>query len=116
MNFRLGGNHGAAARGNVTSRRRFLAASAACGLSPCASLPRLAAAVPARMLTIAFGWVPNSEYADIFVGMEKQYFASAGISLNYLGGGPNAPVSLVPLAAGQADIAGTSWLQLLDAQ
>src|SRR5262249_1751583 len=40
----------------------------------------------------------------------------AGLTIKYLGGGPNAPVSLVTLAAGQADIAGTSWLQLLDAQ
>lgn len=69
-----------------------------------------------RSLTIAFGWVPNSEYADIFVGMEKGYFAKAGLAIKYLGGGPNAPVSLVSLAAGQADIAGTSWLQLLDAE
>jgi len=69
-----------------------------------------------RLLTISFGWVPNTEYADIFVGMENQHFAQAGLSIKYLSGGPNAPVSLVTLAAGQADIAGTSWLQLLDAQ
>jgi ABC-type nitrate/sulfonate/bicarbonate transport system substrate-binding protein len=96
------------------SRRHFLASSVACGITAFAS-PRLAAAESSRSLTIAFGWVPNSEYADIFVAMEKQYFAHAGLSVKYLGGGPNAPVSLVTLAAGQADIAGTSWLQLLDA-
>ncbi|MGH9701098.1 MAG: ABC transporter substrate-binding protein, partial [Candidatus Acidiferrales bacterium] len=69
-----------------------------------------------RSLTIAFGWVPNCEYADVFVGMEKQHFADAGLSIKYFGGGPNAPVSLVLLAAGQADIVGTSWLQVLDAE
>jgi ABC-type nitrate/sulfonate/bicarbonate transport system substrate-binding protein len=69
-----------------------------------------------KLLTISFGWVPNAEYADIFVGMENQHFAHAGLTIQYIGGGPNAPVSLVTLAAGQADIALTSWLQLLDAQ
>ncbi len=37
----------------------------------------LDAAAPNRLLTMAFGWVPNSEYADIFVAMEKQHFADA---------------------------------------
>ena len=97
------------------NRRQFLAGSLTCGLAAFTSA-RLEAANSARTLTIAFGWVPNSEYADIFVGMEKGHFAQAGLSIKYLGGGPNAPVSLVSLAAGQADIAGTSWLQLLDAE
>jgi ABC-type nitrate/sulfonate/bicarbonate transport system substrate-binding protein len=96
-------------------RRRFLAGGAACGLMACAGMPILRAADAGRPLTIVFGWVPNTEYADIFVGMENQHFANAGLSIKYIGGGPNAPVSLVTLAAGQADIAGTSWLQLLDA-
>ncbi|HXM13451.1 MAG TPA: ABC transporter substrate-binding protein [Terriglobales bacterium] len=97
------------------TRRHFLTGSAACGLATL-TRRRLAVADSTRLLTIAFGWVPNAEYADIFVGMEKQHFANAGLSIKYLGGGPNAPVSLVTLAAGQADIAGTSWLQLLDAE
>jgi ABC-type nitrate/sulfonate/bicarbonate transport system substrate-binding protein len=97
------------------TRRHFLTGSAACGLATLTNR-RLAVADSTRLLTIAFGWVPNAEYADIFVGMEKQHFANAGLSIKYLGGGPNAPVSLVTLAAGQADIAGTSWLQLLDAE
>ncbi len=97
------------------NRRQFLAGSLTCGLAAFTSA-RLEAADSARQLTIAFGWVPNSEYADIFVAMEKGHFANAGLSIKYLGGGPNAPVSLVSLAAGQADIAGTSWLQLLDAE
>ncbi|MGA8274203.1 MAG: ABC transporter substrate-binding protein [Candidatus Sulfotelmatobacter sp.] len=97
------------------TRRHFLGGSLACGLAAFAGT-RVEAADSARSLTIAFGWVPNSEYADIFVGMEKGYFAKAGLSVKYLGGGPNAPVSLVTLAAGQVDIAGTSWLQLLDAE
>jgi ABC-type nitrate/sulfonate/bicarbonate transport system substrate-binding protein len=100
---------------DLCDRRSFLVGGAACGLAACAGIPILRAAETGRLLTIAIGWVPNAEYADIFVGMEKQYFAKAGLSIKYFGGGPNAPVSLVTLAAGQADIAGTSWLQLLDA-
>ena len=99
----------------LRDRRKFLAGGAACGLMACAGFPFMSAAETGRLLTIAIGWVPNAEYADIFVGMEKQHFASAGLTIKYIDGGPNAPVSLVALAAGQADIAGTSWLQLLDA-
>jgi ABC-type nitrate/sulfonate/bicarbonate transport system substrate-binding protein len=100
---------------NLCDRRRFLACSAACGVRLCAGVPFLRVAQTGRLLTIAIGWVPNAEYADIFVGMENQHFANEGLSIKYIGGGPNAPVSLVTMAAGQADIAGTSWLQLLDA-
>jgi len=99
----------------LCNRRSFLAGGAACGLLACAGIPILSAAQTGKLLTIAIGWVPNAEYADIFVGMEKQYFAKVGLTIKYIGGGPNAPVSLVTVAAGQADIAGTSWLQLLDA-
>jgi ABC-type nitrate/sulfonate/bicarbonate transport system substrate-binding protein len=94
-------------------RRRFLAGTAACGLMACSGVRILRAAENGRLLTIAIGWVPNTEYADIFVGMEKQHFANAGLTIKIISGGPNAPVSLVAVAAGQADIAGTSWLQLL---
>jgi ABC-type nitrate/sulfonate/bicarbonate transport system substrate-binding protein len=99
----------------LCDRRSFLAGGAACGLLACAGIPILRAAETNRLLTIAIGWVPNAEYADIFVWMENQHFAGAGLTIKYIGGGPNAPVSLVTMAAGQADIAGTSWLQLLDA-
>jgi len=105
-----------AVHGFSLGRRQFLAASAACSLGACASLSIVGGALANQSLTIAFGWVPNAEYADIFVGIEKQHFAHAGLTVNYLGGGPNAPVSLVLVAAGQADIAATSWLQLLDAE
>ncbi|MFZ3214785.1 MAG: ABC transporter substrate-binding protein [Candidatus Acidiferrales bacterium] len=104
-----------AAKRSSLSRRHFLAGGLASGLVALAGTPS-AFADSSRALTIAFGWVPNCEFADIFVGMEKGHFANAGLSVKYLGGGPNAPVSLVTLAAGQADIAGTSWLQLLDAE
>src|ERR1700677_2003680 len=68
------------------TRRHFLTGSAACGLATL-TRRRLAVADSTRLLTIAFGWVPNAEYADIFVGMEKQHFANAGLSIKYLGGG-----------------------------
>jgi ABC-type nitrate/sulfonate/bicarbonate transport system substrate-binding protein len=104
-----------AANRSIFNRRQFLTSGLACALAAFAGTSS-GASEASRPLTIAFGWVPNSEYADIFVAMEKGHFASAGLSIKYLGGGPNAPVSLVSLAAGQADIAGTSWLQLLDAE
>ncbi|HUO33747.1 MAG TPA: ABC transporter substrate-binding protein [Candidatus Acidoferrum sp.] len=97
-------------------RRQFIGLAASCGVAACSNLIVADAAAATRSLTIAFGWVPNAEYADVFVAIDKQHFAHAGLTVNYLGGGPNAPVSLVLVAAGQADIAATSWLQLLDAE
>jgi ABC-type nitrate/sulfonate/bicarbonate transport system substrate-binding protein len=103
-----------AEHGRSLTRRNFLMSGAACSLA-CFPGARLLGAGAAKPLTIVFGWVLNAEYADVFVGMEKGYFAKGGIDLKCVGGGPNAPVSLVSLAAGQAQIAGSSWLQILDA-
>ncbi|MGH9698722.1 MAG: hypothetical protein ACRD52_04595, partial [Candidatus Acidiferrales bacterium] len=61
------------------TRRRFLTATAACGLGSYANILLKGPAASNRSLTIAFGWVPNCEYADVFVGMEKQHFADAGL-------------------------------------
>ena len=55
---------------SVFNRRTFLAASLTYGLAAITNA-RLGATNPSRPLTIAFGWVPNCEYADIFVGMER---------------------------------------------
>ena len=99
------------------NRRQFLSRMSCSAESPSARAFHCSRhALPNRTLTIAFGWVPNCEYADIFVAMENKHFADAGLTIKYLPGGPNAPVSLVTLVAGQADMAGTSWLQLLDAE
>ena len=39
----------------------------------------------------ALGWVPDVEYADLWVALERGYFAQQGIHLKVWPGGPNAP-------------------------
>jgi ABC-type nitrate/sulfonate/bicarbonate transport system substrate-binding protein len=63
---------------------------------------------------IALGWVANVEYADLWLGLDRGYFAAENIFLRYLPGGPNAPQPEVELAADEADIGEAEWLPLLD--
>ena len=77
-------------------------------LSSCKSLNR-------RDLVLALGWVPNVEYADLWVALEKGYFAQEKVALKVWPGGPNAPQPVVEVAARQAHIGEAEWLPLLDA-
>ena len=86
-------------------RRTFLGALL---LSSCSSLSQ-------RDLVLALGWVPNVEYADLWVALEKGYFAQENVPLKIWPGGPNAPQPLLEVAARQAHMGETEWLPLLDA-
>jgi ABC-type nitrate/sulfonate/bicarbonate transport system substrate-binding protein len=77
-------------------------------LSSCSSLSH-------RDLVLALGWVPNVEYADLWVALSKGYFAQANVPLKIWPGGPNAPQPLLEVAARQAHMGETEWLPLLDA-
>ncbi len=66
-------------------------------------------------LTQALGWIPNAEYAGLWVAMDKGYFAEEGIDMGYTPGGPNAPGVLVQLAAGEAEFAGGDWVPFYEA-
>jgi ABC-type nitrate/sulfonate/bicarbonate transport system substrate-binding protein len=68
-----------------------------------------------RDLVLALGWVPNVEYADLWIGIEKGYFAQQHVPLRVWPGGPNAPQPVVEVAARQAHIGESEWLPLLDA-
>jgi ABC-type nitrate/sulfonate/bicarbonate transport system substrate-binding protein len=63
----------------------------------------------------ALGWVPDVEYADLWVALERGYFAQQGIHLKVWPGGPNAPQPVVELSARQADVGEAEWLPFLDA-
>jgi ABC-type nitrate/sulfonate/bicarbonate transport system substrate-binding protein len=77
-------------------------------LSSCSSLSQ-------RDLVLALGWVPNVEYADLWVALSKGYFAQENVPLKIWPGGPNAPQPLLEVAARQAHMGETEWLPLLDA-
>lgn len=68
-----------------------------------------------QILINALGWVPDVEYADLWVALEHGYFAQEGIHLKVWPGGPNAPQPVVELAARQADVGEAEWLPFLDA-
>ena len=64
---------------------------------------------------VALSWIPNVEYGGLWLAIDKGYFKEEGLEIEHLPGGPNAPKSLVSLAADKADIAYGVWLPFLDA-
>jgi ABC-type nitrate/sulfonate/bicarbonate transport system substrate-binding protein len=87
------------------------------GALACLALPFLSAckAARGRELICALGWVPDVEYADLWVACEKGYFEREGLRLKIWPGGPNAPQPVVEVAARQAHLGDAEWLPLLDA-
>ena len=66
-------------------------------------------------LTMSLGWVPDVEYADLWVALERRYIADAGLRFSYLPGGPNAPQPVLEVSAGEADFGDSDWLPFCDA-
>src|SRR3984957_18439310 len=66
-------------------------------------------------LTMSLSWIPDVEYADLWVALERHYIADAGIRFNYLPGGPNAPQPVLEISAGEADFGDSDWLPFCDA-
>jgi ABC-type nitrate/sulfonate/bicarbonate transport system substrate-binding protein len=95
------------------TRRQVLAGGGAGLLA--ASLPRAVLAQAGTEITTAFGWISNVEYGGFWTALEQGYFAQEGIDAKYLSGGPNAPDTLVSLAADSAQVSTANWLPILDA-
>jgi ABC-type nitrate/sulfonate/bicarbonate transport system substrate-binding protein len=94
-------------------RRRFAQLSmlaAAATLLPTACRRRRADG-----LTMALGWVPDVEYADLWVALDRHYIEEAKLHFNYLPGGPNAPQPVLEISAREADIGDSDWLPFCDA-
>ena len=68
-----------------------------------------------QKVRVALSWIPNVEYGGLWLAIDKGYFKEEGLEIEHLPGGPNAPKSLVSLAADKADIAYGVWLPFLDA-
>src|SRR6202050_2844155 len=102
-----------AAKLSQWSRRSFLR----CGAALAASLPWLSSckSLNQRDLILALGWVPNVEYADLWVALEKGYFAQEKVAVKVWPGGPNAPQPVIEVAARQAHIGEAEWLPPLGA-
>lgn len=64
----------------------------------------------------AVNWVPDVEWASLYVGESEGYFEDEGVSIEIVHGGPNTPAVAQVLAAGQADIGiASDELQLIKA-
>jgi ABC-type nitrate/sulfonate/bicarbonate transport system substrate-binding protein len=64
---------------------------------------------------MALGWVPDVEYADLWVALDRHYIADEGLRFNYLPGGPNAPQPVLEISAREADFGDSDWLPFCDA-
>jgi ABC-type nitrate/sulfonate/bicarbonate transport system substrate-binding protein len=64
---------------------------------------------------MSLSWIPDVEYADLWVALERHYIADAGIGFKYLPGGPNAPQPVLEISAGEADFGDSDWLPFCDA-
>lgn len=84
------------------------------------ALPALAFAAPAAAqartrMTMALNWIPNVQFAGLWIAMERGHFAAEGLDARFTPGGPNAPDSLVALAGNNAQVSIANWLPFLDA-
>lgn len=68
-----------------------------------------------KPMTVALTWIPNVEYAGLWIALEKGYFREEGLDVKTVPGGPNAPAPLVTVAVGKAEIGYTNWFPFLDA-
>ncbi|MBP8297377.1 MAG: ABC transporter substrate-binding protein [Burkholderiales bacterium] len=91
---------------SFATRRRLLQALGAAGLSGALPL-RFAgdawaqgAARPATINT-ALSWIPNHQFAGMWVALEKGWFEEAGVKVNWRPGGPNTPNPVERVASGE---------------
>jgi ABC-type nitrate/sulfonate/bicarbonate transport system substrate-binding protein len=100
-----------------TSRRTVLKSLGGAGASLAlgAGLLQSAQAQTLSPITVALSWVPNVEYAGLWLAAENGYFREEGLDMKFLPGGPNAPLAPVSVAAGRAEIGYATWLPFLDA-
>jgi len=95
------------------TRRQLLVAGSAGVASTL--MPRGVWAQTQTSISTAFGWISNVEYAGFWTALEQGYFAEEGIAADFISGGPQAPDTLVSLAADNSQISTANWLPILDA-
>jgi len=85
------------------SRRDVLRALAASGLAA-ASFCRTGAAAAQgapKTITTALSWIPNHQFAGMFIALDKGWFDEAGVKVVWRPGGPNTPNPVERVASGE---------------
>ena len=95
-------------------RRRHLLWAAACVTASTLVDVACKSAGP-EALTMALGWVPDVEYADLWIALDRSFIAAEGLKFDYLPGGPNTPSPVTAISAGEATMGDSDWLPFLDA-
>jgi ABC-type nitrate/sulfonate/bicarbonate transport system substrate-binding protein len=95
------------------NRRSLLIGAGAGLLASGVRLPAFAQTM--TPITTAFGWISNVEYGGFWTALEQGFFAEENIDAKYLPGGPQAPDTLVSLAADNSQVSTANWLPILDA-
>ena len=94
-------------------RRSFICAAASAAFGSFAETGCRRAGPEA--LTMSLGWVPDVEYADLWIALDHGFIAAEGLNFDYLPGGPNTPSPVIVISAGQATMGDSDWLPLVDA-
>ncbi len=68
-----------------------------------------------KPLRVAKTWIPNIEYAGLWIALERGWFEEEGLDVQYIPGGPNATPPEVVVASGNAEIGYANWMPFLDA-
>jgi ABC-type nitrate/sulfonate/bicarbonate transport system substrate-binding protein len=103
------------------SRRRLLKAAGATGaaavggglLTGCSDVGSSQASSSTDKVRVALGWLKDIGFAGFWYADSAGYYAEENLSVEFQGGGPNAPDTTVLLANGQADIGVHANMQIL---
>jgi len=63
----------------------------------------LARSSDSRIKTV-LSWIPNYQFAGIWVALDRGYFATNGLELDWLPGGPNTPNPVERVASGEVQL------------
>lgn len=92
-------------------RRRFVQLGAFAGIAATTGCRRSRS----NEVVWALGWLPDVEYGNLWVALDKGYMRQEGVRASYLPGGPNAPQPVVVVASQQGTLGDAEWLPFLDA-
>ncbi len=57
-----------------------------------------------QTLRVALSWIPNYEFSDLWIALERDYYAADELTIEWKSGGPNTPNPVERVASGEVDI------------